>query len=38
MKVDNVSSQPFPFGITPAALEAVVPAYLGTDSPRARYR
>ena len=38
LKVDNVSSQPFPFGITPAALEAVVPAYLGTDSPRARYR
>ena len=38
MKVDNVSSQPFPFGIQPAAIEAVVPAYLGDDSPRARYR
>ena len=38
MKVDNVSSQPFPFGIEPAAIEAVVPAYLGDDSPRARYR
>lgn len=38
MKVDNVSSQPFPFGIQPAAIEAVVPAYLGSDSPRARYR
>ena len=38
MKIDNVSSQPFPFGIRPAAIEAVVPAYLGNDSPRARYR
>ena len=38
MKVDNVSGQPFPFGITPAAIEAVVPTYLGDDSPRARYR
>ena len=38
MKVDNVSSQPFPFGIRPAAIEAVVPAYLGDDFPRARYR
>lgn len=38
MKVDNVSNQPFPFGIVPAAIEAIVPAYLGTDSPRARYR
>ncbi len=38
MKVDNVSNQPFPFGITPAAIEAVAPAYLGADSPRARYR
>ncbi|MBI4191279.1 MAG: complex I NDUFA9 subunit family protein [Betaproteobacteria bacterium] len=38
MKVDNVSSQAFPFGIQPAAIEAVVPAYLGSDSPRARYR
>ena len=38
MKVDNISNQPFPFGIVPAAIEAKVPAYLGTDSPRARYR
>ena len=38
MKVDNVCTQPFPFGIVPAALEAVVPSYLGDDSPRARYR
>ncbi|MBI2224450.1 MAG: complex I NDUFA9 subunit family protein, partial [Betaproteobacteria bacterium] len=38
MKIDNVSSQPFPFGIQPAAIEAVAPAYLGNGSPRARYR
>lgn len=38
MKVDNVSNQPFPFGIVPAAVEAIVPTYLGSDSPRARYR
>lgn len=38
MKIDNVSNQPFPFGIQPAAIEAVVPAYLGNGSPRARYR
>jgi uncharacterized protein YbjT (DUF2867 family) len=38
MQVDNVSSQPFPFGIEPAALEAVAPAWLGVASPRARYR
>ena len=38
MKVDNVSGEPFPFGLTPAAIEAVVPTYLGIDSPRARYR
>ena len=38
MKVDNVCGQPFPFGIEPASLEAVAPSYLGTDSPRARYR
>jgi NADH dehydrogenase len=37
MKVDNVSTQAFPFGIQPAALEAVIPAYLGHDFPRARY-
>jgi hypothetical protein len=38
MKVDNVSNRPFPFAIVPAAIEAVAPAYLGIDSPRARYR
>jgi len=38
MKIDNMSSEPFPFGIEPSAIEAVVPAYLGNDSPRARYR
>lgn len=38
MKVDNVSAEPFPFGIVPAAIEAVAPAYLGSNSPRARYR
>ena len=38
MKVDNVSDQPFPFGIQPTAIEAVAPAYLGDDFPRARYR
>jgi hypothetical protein len=38
MSVDNVSSAPFPFGIQPAALEAVAPAWLGAASPRARYR
>jgi len=38
MKVANVSAQPFPFDIRPAAIEAVVPAYLGDASPRGRYR
>src|SRR5471032_2363751 len=38
MQVDNVSSQPFPFGIEPAAIEAAAPAWLGAASPRARYR
>jgi NADH dehydrogenase len=37
MKVDNVSNQAFPFGIQPAALEAVIPTYLGHEFPRARY-
>jgi len=38
MSVDNVGSQPFPFGIQPAVLEAVAPAWLAAASPRARYR
>ena len=38
MKIDNISSEPFPFGIAPQAIEAVVPTYLGDQSPRARYR
>jgi NADH dehydrogenase len=38
MQVDNVSDQPFPFGIHPAALEAEVPTWLAAASPRARYR
>ncbi len=38
MKVDSVSAEPFPFGIVPASIEAVAPAYFGSDSPRARYR
>ena len=33
----NVSSAPFPFGITPTPLEAVVPAWLANRTPRARY-
>lgn len=37
MKVDNVSSAPFPFGIRPAAIEATAPAWFGTATPRARY-
>ncbi len=38
MKIDNVSSEPFPFGIAPAAIEAIAPGYLGNDTPRTRYR
>jgi uncharacterized protein YbjT (DUF2867 family) len=38
MKIDNVSDEPFPFGIAPAAITAVAPAYFGNDTPRARYR
>ncbi len=38
MKVANVGDRAFPFGIEPAALEAVIPTYLGNAFPRARYR
>ncbi|HEV2007403.1 MAG TPA: complex I NDUFA9 subunit family protein [Burkholderiales bacterium] len=38
MKVDNISGESFPFGIVPKAIEAVVPAYLSDNAPRARYR
>src|ERR1043166_4327167 len=39
MKVDSVCACPFPpiFGIEPAALEAIVPAYLAHIPPRERY-
>lgn len=37
MKVDNVTSSPFPFGIAPSALEAVAPSWLAQRTPRSRY-
>ena len=37
MKQDSVCSCPFPFGLTPQSIEAVVPEYLGGAAPRRRY-
>jgi NADH dehydrogenase len=37
MKVDSVSSQALPFGITPTPVEAVAPAWLADRTPRGRY-
>lgn len=37
MKVPNVTSAPFPFGIEPQALEAVAPSYLPPTDPFERY-
>jgi uncharacterized protein YbjT (DUF2867 family) len=37
MSQDSVSAAPFPFGMRPAALEAVAPSYLHADSGRARF-
>ena len=39
MEVDNVSNAPFPvvFGFAPTSIEAIVPEYLGDDTPRANY-
>jgi NADH dehydrogenase len=38
MKIDNVSSAPFPFDIRPAAIEATAPLWFGEATPRGRYR
>lgn len=38
MRVDNVATgEPLPFGVTPTAIEAVVPGWLGRDAMRANY-
>jgi len=40
MKVDNISSMPYPalFGRSASALEAIAPQYLGNATPRGRYK
>jgi NADH dehydrogenase len=38
MKVPSVCASPLPFGIVPAALEALAPAWLGSQTPRAHYQ
>jgi hypothetical protein len=37
MQVPSVCGTPFPFGIEPAALEALAPSWLAPISPRERY-
>ena len=38
MKVDSVSAEPLPFGVSATALEAVAPTWLAQRTPRGRYR
>jgi NADH dehydrogenase len=38
MKADNICRCEFPFGIRPAALEAVAPSWLKPQTPRSRYQ
>lgn len=38
MKVDSVSRQALPFGISPTPLEAVAPVWIAAQTPRARYQ